>query len=72
MSINRLPILKLFVFKMLRRVLLANNWRHDGTELIISMETTFTLQITKNNALKVSNICLSDPNSNQPKHMTRP
>ena len=61
MLIKRLPIFKLIVFKMLRRVLLANNWRHAGTEPFISVETTFTLQIIKNNALKVSNLCLSDP-----------
>ena len=47
--------------KMLRRVLLANNWRHAGTEPVISVETTFTLKKIKNNALKVSNLCLSDP-----------
>ena len=60
---QKITILKLFVFKMLQRVLLANNWRHAGTELVISAETTFTLQIIKNDALKVSNICLSDPRS---------
>ena len=58
---SNITYLKLFVFKMLRRVLLANNWRHAGTELVISVETTFTLQTIKNNALKVSNLCLSDP-----------